>query len=171
VSDTLLAVLIGGSLTFAGGAFVEIVRNFSSSRREQRAREAARQERLDEIQRTTLLELQSALAEWMRAETRIDLADLATLGSHGKLYQVPKDVSDEEFETTRRLMYLTERVRDDKLRSMLTDLRTWGTSQEVERLNPRPPATKQSVEQTMFELGNRGTLVQAQLGIALRSLL
>jgi hypothetical protein len=171
VSDTLLAVLIGGALTFAGGAFVEIVRNISSSRREQRARDAARQDRLDEVQRSTLLELQSALAEWMRAETRIDLADLATLASHGKLFLLPEELSDTAFETGRRLMYLTERVRDDELRAMLNDLRSWGAIQEIERLNPRHPATEKSVDGQMTDLGNRGAIVQTRLGTALRSLL
>ena len=171
MSDTLLAVLIGGSLTFAGGAFVEIVRNFSSSKREQRAREATRQDRLDEIQRTTLLELQSRLVEWMRAEVKIDMADLATLRSHGQLFLLPDDLSDGSMEAGRRLMYLTERVRDDGLRAMLHDLRSLGAKHEVERLIPPGAATEESIDQAVRDLSFRGAEVQRGLGIALRALL
>lgn len=143
----------------------------AASSAEAAARAEGRQDRLDEIQRATLLELQEALAEWMRAETKIHLADIDSLKKHGKLFLLPDGIADEEFAAGRRFIYLTERVRDDGLRTALTGLRAKGAELEARRAILHEAATVESTEQDMFGLGEAGVAVSQQLGVVLRTFL
>jgi len=170
VSETLLAVLIGGLLTFAGGAFVEIVRNLWVSRRDKEAREAARQAQLDEIQRGALLDLQEKLIEWFAAVSKQRSArrrQLRATGHVGRLGSVAEDA----VMATRKLAYLTERVRDDTLRARLTELRATESLFMTVWLADSDLITEQSLDAQDNEIARLVAAVAEQLGAALRGFL
>lgn len=135
------------------------------------AREEVRQDRLDEIQRANLLDLQQRFNEWLRAIVKIHLADRKTLIDRGKLYQLPDDVSLEEFETGRRAMYLIERVRDDELRSKLRAFRSDAAANEVSHLANRADLTAERLDAEWAKFTEFAADVQDDIGRVLRRLL
>lgn len=117
-------MIVGGALAIVGGWVSEILRARFVSASEQEARDAALRERLDTIQRDTLLDLQERLGDWMRALGQLHYSDVISLREVGELRASPENVGDSEFESGRRVMFLTERVKDDKLREMLRHFRS-----------------------------------------------
>lgn len=99
---------MGGSLTLVGVIATEIIRAI----REHFAREAARHRRRDDFQRTTLLEAQDALVEWMRATRSL------TMGSR-LLASDPGPLEQEEELARGRISVLRERILDGEARSHL----------------------------------------------------
>lgn len=133
-----------------------------------RVREEARQDKLDEIQRSNLLELQERLQEWTRAEAEIHLADRSALTEHGKVLQLPPGLSDNEFERGRRLMFLTERVRDDDLRENLKALRSQAARDATLRNRQGEDLTVERLDYEFAELMNEGIAVTQHVGLVLR---
>jgi hypothetical protein len=172
--DSVTAGVIGVAGAIAGYSF-RVIEGWLRARwdrdREREARREVTQSRLDDIQRQNLLDIQERLAEWMRAQTQVFLADSDTLRTTGRLRQLPKGVSDVDVETGRRLMYLTERVRDDDLRAMLTGLRQRGAEREAYHAVYHESVTGASIEATWFELVNMADAVQTRVGAVLRSFL
>ncbi|MGD0863342.1 MAG: hypothetical protein ABSA21_11375 [Candidatus Limnocylindrales bacterium] len=173
MSETLLAVVIGGALTFAGGAFVEVLRNRSSTSREKTAREDARKDRLDEIQRATLLELQDQLPDWIeavskRAAARRAMARGEPSGHPGKAL-VGALVMDPEGRTIRHSRILTERIRDDALRVELVALQETATGDETRWVIQA--VTEEDIIADFRDLSIAWGKAQSHLGVVLRSFL
>lgn len=165
IAGVILASLLAGIF----GTLSALAAGHQSSSADTAARAETRQDRLDEIQRTTLLEIQERLTEWMRAETKVYMADLATLKEHGRVFLLPDDVSQESFMTGRRLMYLTDRVRDDALRESLIALRS--DAARIEVTTHIDTVTIESLKLNYSELFDDFRSVQSQLGLVLRTYL
>ena len=170
MNETLLAVLLGGVLTFTGGAFVEVIRNFSSARRERAARDAARKDRLDEIQRVNLLELQERLTEWMRCQAKIALECEQQFQDNGELGLLPEALDAEWLDTGRRLLYLTERGKDDSLRNRLSLLRKRASEHTVARVVD-PTVNNKTIDDQQREMATLFDSAATGLGLVLRSYL
>ena len=172
--DPVTAAVIGVGGAIAGYSF-RVFEGWLRARwdrdREREARREATQGRLDDIQRQNLLDLQERLAEWMGAQAHVLMADRDTLRKTGRLHQLPNGVSDAEFATGRRLMYLTERVRDDDLRAMLTGLRQRAAEREAYNAVYHESVTEASIEATLSELIKMADAVQTRVGTVLRSFL
>lgn len=107
MSETLQAVIVGGSLTLVGVIATEIIRAI----REHFAREAAGHRRRDDFQRRTLLEAQEALVEWMRATRSLPMGSRFPASDPGPF---------EQAELARgRISVLRERILDGEARSHL----------------------------------------------------
>jgi hypothetical protein len=169
--DTFWSVLLGGALAIAGGALTEVLRSRSASQREEASRTSARQGELDKIQRDTLLDLQAALTEWVRAVVLVAGADIKSLRETGKLHQLPEGLSDAEFHTGRRLMYLTERVRDDALRGSLAELRSMAAAMETARAIEHREVTLERLDSEQREFVMASQRVHSLLGVGLRRFL
>lgn len=123
---SLVGAFIGGRISARGAhdAAVTAAGLASAARRE------ARQDHRDDMQRDTLLILQEALTEWMRAITRIYLEDIERFRTTGARGMVSGPLDEDSRVLGAKFMYLTERVRDDGLRALLTDLRSRGNGLE-----------------------------------------
>lgn len=108
MGDSLIGVLVGGFLTLGGLFLTELFRYL----RERGAREAGRRRRRDDFQRTTLLEAQKALVDWIQA-TR----DLPAGGS--RFLAADQEPFDREVLARQKLTILRERLLDDEARSLL----------------------------------------------------
>lgn len=78
-------------------------------------------------------------------------------------------VSDEVFHAGRRLMNLTERVADERVRLLLSELSGFGAFLEITRLPRKDSLTQDELDQQFGELVARGETVQDALGQLLRS--
>jgi hypothetical protein len=108
-----------GALAGLGGAIVTAV---ITSTRERTLRKeerlAAKEDRRDKYQRDTLLALQEALTDLMRANTQTYLADKRAHRVSGEWHEMalPNDIDEKVRETHRLTTLLTERVLDDEVR-------------------------------------------------------
>ncbi len=171
VSEGLIGVIIGGVLVTVSSVVVALIQADRAAALDQQKRLDDRRIGSDAFQRDTLLDLQERLAEWMRTLGQIHIADSRTLKEKGKLFQLPEGVSDANFDTGRRLMYLTDRVRDDDLRRALTDLRANAARGEAWRAVDHENMTIETLERDFVALVVEGDAVQMRLGEILRSYL
>ena len=107
MGDALIGVLVGGFLTLGGLFLTELFRYL----RERGAREAGRRRRRDDFQRTTLLEAQEALVDWIQA-TR-------NLPGGSRFLAADQEPFDREELARQKLTILRERLLDDEARSLL----------------------------------------------------
>ncbi|MFN8620615.1 MAG: hypothetical protein U0869_07740 [Chloroflexota bacterium] len=168
LSDTLWAVIIGGALTLVATTGAEILRNRSAADREGAARREARQDRLDEIQRTNLLDLQEALQAWGRAIVKVIMTDRAIFTQTGHLTQLPENLNQEAFDTGVRFMWLTERVRDDSLRQVLEDVRALDSGIQARRAVYADEVTLLSIDADERALMDALSKAQQAVGTELR---
>ena len=77
---------------------------------------ADRQQRRNDFQRETLLELQTAVADRVRAFGKMYHFDTQTMNKGGEYTQLPARMSEEDFVTSPRLNSIVERVLDDDVR-------------------------------------------------------
>jgi hypothetical protein len=128
VDAASLAVIIGPITTLLSGVAGywlagrnDEARDRRAMSREESARRAALADRLEEdrhtFQRDTLLELQDELQSLARITTRILLQDEKTVREHGRIYQLPEGLSDEEFQAFTAVQRTWVRVLDPELRS------------------------------------------------------
>jgi hypothetical protein len=171
VPETFWSVVLGGVLAIAGGAVTEVIRSRSVSSREAAARAAERAERLDSIQRDTLLALQEALGTFARAYGQVHHADYMTLRDRGELFLLPPDLSDSMFEAGRQLSYLAERVRDDGLRAILERLRGLEAEIEVRHIMDRADLSIEDMDRDMGAFAEVAKEANERLGRELRRFL
>lgn len=163
----VVGAVIAGLVNIGG----ELLRGWQSSKLDNQKRHDDRRIRLDEIQRTNLLDLQTALAGWLRAEGRLHGFDVMALRAGGTLTQVPQDVNQEHYDSGRRLALLTERVKDDTLRSMLLDLRGQGSSQDAMRAIRHREITEAELDADLNALMATARKADDRLGGVLRGYL
>lgn len=168
MSDTILAVLVGGAIATVAPIVVEWLRGQREAGLDAAKRGNDRQIERDRIQRDTLLELQPAFTEWLRAIVLIANQDRRTLEERGQLFQLPEGMSDAAFESGRRLIYLTNRVRDDELRGLLGELRSRAASMEAGNAVFHGDVTTSTLRQQAEELIRQGSVVQDKIGEVLR---
>jgi len=125
MGDALIGVLVGGFLTLAGLFLTELFRYL----RERGAREAGRRRRRDDFQRTTLLEAQEALVDWIQA-TR-------NLPGGSRFLAADQEPFDREELARQRLTVLRERLLDDEARRSRPERRP-GKPQIDDRGLPSP---------------------------------
>jgi hypothetical protein len=174
ISAALLAGVFGAAAALvssraAASTSRDVAQAAAAAARLERAE--AHQAKLDDIQRDTLLALQERLAEWMRAAGKAHVVDARTLRAGPGLTQGDPNVSEEEMMTGRRLMYLTERVRDDQLRKALSDLRAHAAGIEADKLALRDKLTLEWEDTKFNELVLEGDEVLEKLGVTLRTFL
>src|SRR5215813_12971672 len=115
VAGTLAGTIVG----IIGAIVVERIRTSDAKK----AREEVRQQERDDFQRTTLLELQEVLGQYVRAVGKVRVHDERAKAATGQWHrtQLPADVSSKAFESGRRARQFVLRVRDDCHRSGKTD--------------------------------------------------
>lgn len=111
----VLGTIIAGLAGIMAGVWVERVKISDAKA----AREQARQERQNELQRATLIEFQEVLGPYVRTLGKIHLENRRrqadeTLTTPAPL--LPEGLSEAAFEESRRLRQLALRIRDDDLR-------------------------------------------------------
>lgn len=127
----------------------------------------SRDERRDEFQRATLLELQEAMADLVRAAGEIQHFDTMQLRTTGQRTQLPEGMSDRDFQARRRLSLLRERVLDDELRQLVEDLAA--ATLEIEKVTWMRGSETAS-EQRMLVAAAVLDRANARLGVVLRDL-
>ena len=168
MSDTILAVLVGGAIATIAPIVVELLRGIREARLDAAKRANDRQIEHDRIQRDTLLELQPAFTEWLRAVVLIAHQDRQTLEDRGQLFLLPEGMSEAAFASGRRLIFLTQRVRDDELRGMLDELRGMASRFEAANAVYHDDVTVAELKLQGDELIRRGAAVQDRIGEVLR---
>jgi len=120
-----ITTLLGGLGGYWLAGRNDDARDRRAADREAAARRAALAERLEEdrhtFQRGTLLELQDELQKLARTTTRILLQDMKTLKELGKLYQLPPELNDEQFQIRVSVERLQVRTLDAVLRQAVSD--------------------------------------------------
>jgi hypothetical protein len=106
-----VGVVVGGLLTGIVSIAAEWLRGKHESNLDSAKRTDDRRLAREAFQRENLLAIQERLAEWMRAETKLNIHDRATVEASGTITLAPRGLSDEIFETQRHLVYLVERGR------------------------------------------------------------
>lgn len=171
MTDTILAVIVGGAIATIAPIIVEILRGKRESDVDRQKRADDRLIERSRIQRETLLELQERLNEFMRGSAAVHLADVDTIRRTGKLHRLPPGTDEQAFEAGRRFMFLTERVLDDELRAALTDLRSLEATLEVAKIMDRDAVDEDRLNRDFAALSERGRQVQETLGVELRKYL
>ncbi len=167
----LIGVLLGGAITGWFTVRAESVRADKEARLDREKREDNRQIDRDSFQRANLLELQEALAVWMRAEAVALMFDARTLREHGAITLLPEPMSDDIFESGRQLGYRVQRVKDDGLREALGAVSGHAASIQAARAVYHEQVTAEGLDAEMDNLGRHYAHVQEQLGKTLRAYL
>jgi hypothetical protein len=152
IAGAIVGSLASVLTTFLTGANTRKLQSHSDS--------LLRLERFREFQRTTLLELQEALALNMRLVGRGHLEDLDSYHKNPQPTAWPKlsDALDQEIaQSNRRLSLLMERIANDDLRKLIKDLRPMMSdvlmARSAEESRVRFMATMAPFEKVMEELG------------------
>jgi hypothetical protein len=164
----VIGVIVGGLITSSVTLGAEIVRGRNAASLDRKKRDDDRQLARDAFQRETLLALQEALNRWMRAVAQMSMWDTRSLREQGRLVLLPEDLNTEVFEAGIRMMFLTERVTDDDLREVLSELRSTEATMQARRAVLHGRATEATVESEFQDLMSQGAVVQRALGAVLR---
>ena len=167
----LIGVVVGGLITGIVSLGAEYLRGKQDADLDGKKRQDDRRIKLDDIQRSTLLELQERYAEWKRAVGKMQSFDMMTLRKHGGLTQMPEDLSQELFHASRRVMYLVDRVKDDELRNGLRAVTARATEMDVRHAIVGGTITEAELDADFFALVEQGNAADERLGEALRSYL
>lgn len=132
-----------------------------------RAARKDRAERRREFERTTLLELQEAMANLARAAGEIHHFDSMQLRNTGQRTQVPREMDEREFQARRRLAMLRERVLDDELRRLVGEFADATVAVEKVALMRGPEAESDARMMDAIAVQDRA---YARLGVVLRGL-
>jgi hypothetical protein len=110
--------IAGAGLGLAGGIAVERIRSTDA----RTARDAARQQQLDDFQRETLIAFQEVIGRYARANGRAWHHDEMEFKRTGKWMStlLGEDINRELFEASRDARQLVQRVRDDEVRAKFT---------------------------------------------------
>ena len=116
-------------LGFLVSGLLEWWRDGRAKEREERARLALKESQIEErrakFQRDTLLELQIALSELVRASAKAHLHEMAAFKETGEWHKnlLPATLDEEFLEAMGRTAVLGERVNDDATRAAVEDIR------------------------------------------------
>lgn len=164
-----IGVVIGGLVTGVVTLLAAKVQADAAASLDSAKRRDDRQLERDAFQRENLLELQDALNRWIRAVNALHAADRRSLRETGSPVSLfPDGLSEAEFDSGRRLMYLTERVVDDDLRSRLRALRELVGTQFVHRAVRSDRFTASALNDAAEALADDATDAQERLGDVLR---
>ena len=158
----LIPILVGGALTLIGGAGSEWLRDGRVRAREESARRAARQEQRDDFQRTTLIELQDSLQNYVRGIGAAVHFDEMSQRQHGRQTQLPHELSDQIHQAQVLTSKLATRVDDGEIRSLVSECISKGTDAVL------PGLGRQSNDAS--EMGAIAHLAQEQMGAQIRNL-
>lgn len=149
VAGTLAGTIVG----IVGTIVVERIRISDAKK----AREDIRQQERDDFQRTTLLELQEVLGQYVRAvgEVRVHDERAKTATGQWDRTQLPGDVSSKAFESGRRARQLVLRVRDDILRERFDAFYKQAIGVELLDPNCDPEMQMVSFRERLRELEDR----------------
>lgn len=124
----LVPLVAGGALTLIGGAGTEWLRNRRASSQATSERKESRQERCDDLERQTLLELQDSLQAYVRGIAKVCLFDEKTQREHGQQFQIPDGLDDGLHAAQVLTIKLATRVSDDEIRSLINEVIEEGTA-------------------------------------------
>ena len=124
----LVPIVAGGVLTLVGGAGTEWLRDRRASIRNRQERSEARQERRDDLQRDTMIELQDAVQRYVRAAGAITHFDEMAMRDGGTQTLVPEEMNTELHSSQVLMTKLATRVRDDEVRGWIKALLGEGTT-------------------------------------------
>jgi hypothetical protein len=158
----LVPIVVGGALTLVGGAGTEWLRDRRSSARSREDRQETRQERRDDLQRETMIDLQDAVQRYVRAVGAIVHFDEMTIRKHGTQTQMPDEMSDELNAAQVLALKLVTRVRDVELRRWVKEMIGEGTTAVL-------PGVEQPREHQKA-MGHLSESIQERLGEYIRSL-
>lgn len=160
--SSLVPIVVGGALTLLGGAGTEWLRDRRATSEGARDREMARQERRDELERQTLVELQDALQAYVRGVAKAAHFDEMNQRDRGMQFLLPDALSDEIHAAQVMTAKLASRVTDAEIRDGIDKVIEEGTATIIP--NPERP-------QEHFEaMGRIATAVQARIGARIRDL-
>lgn len=134
VGEAFRGVILGAIVAGSVSIGAQWLKGEQDARLDSMKRADDRQIESDRLQRDTLLELQERLTEWMREVALLDHQDAKIVDAVGHITQSGAGASEGEFTIGRRMMYLTERVKDDDLRNRLRALRKAHTDSEMYRI-------------------------------------
>lgn len=166
--NTFWGVVLGGLIATAAPVVVEWLRGKREAALDAAKRASDRKIESDRLQRDTLLELQERMTEWMRETALADHEDRAILAKVGQITQRAEGSGEAEFTIGRRMMYLTERVKDDHLRTQLAGLRKAHTASEMYRLANHDSVTVGWLEDDILARTRQFSQVAEELGEVLR---
>jgi hypothetical protein len=158
-----VGVLAGGLITGIVTIRAESIRADKVAALDSAKRQDDRQLKRDDIQRQTLLDLQEAVGAWMRVQMQIEHADVIAIRETGRFGRHGDELGAAQLSSTQRLVYLTERVKDDALRERLNNLRTLGM--------PFAPKDEAEVVAASRRLTTAGAATMEHLGSVLRTYL
>jgi hypothetical protein len=158
----LVPLVIGGALTLTGGAVTEWLRDRRASSRIAKERQEARQERRDELERQTLVELQDSLQAYVRGIARVCLFDEKTQREQGQYFQTPEDLSNDLHAAQVLTAKLATRVSDDEIRGWIDEVIKEGTAAVF------PPLDEP--KKHWEEMGRISIRAQEKIGLRIRSL-
>jgi hypothetical protein len=161
VSD-LAPIVVGGALTLIGGAGTEWLRDRRATSRGAKDREEVRQERRDDLERQTLIELQDALQGYVRGVAKAVHFDEMNQRQQGRQFLLPDGLSDEIHAAQMMTAKLTSRVADEEIRDWIGDV----IEQGIAATMPNPDHSRGHFE----AMGGVATLAQAKIGARIRDL-
>lgn len=158
----LVPLVVGGALALVGGAGTEWLRDRRAWSQATSERREIRQERRDDLERQTLIELQDSLQAYVRGIAKVRLFDEKTQREHGQQFQIP-DGLDAELNAGQVLtIKLATRVADDEIRRLIDEVIQHGTATVI----PHPEEPQRHWE----EMGRIYERAQEKLGQRIRSL-
>ena len=133
------------------------------NRRETRRAQLA--ERSAEFQRTTLLDLQEAIQDLLRASGSIIHADTMSFRTTGewRRQKLPEGLSEAQFEANRKCILLTVRVRNDEIRNLAHTFR-------IVVLDASNSLNEQTANNEMLIAGENSERLHKLIGEQLRKL-
>lgn len=158
----LVPLVLGGALTLIGGAGTEWLRDRRASSQATSERKESRQERRDDLERETLVELQDSLQAYVRGIARTCLFDEKTQREHGRQFQIPDNLDGELHAAQVLTMKLATRVSDDEIRRWIDEVISEGTAAVL----PGADESRRHWE----EMGRISRLAQEKIGRRIRSL-
>lgn len=124
----LVPLVAGGALTLIGGAGTEWLRDRRASSQATKERREVRQERRDDLERETLVELQDSLYAFVRGIAKVRLFDEKTEREQGQQFQVPDGLDTELNDGQVLTIKLATRVADDEIRRLVDETIKHGTA-------------------------------------------
>lgn len=164
-----VGVIVGGLITATVSIGGELIRGWQGSSLDKDKRANDRWIERMRIQRDTLLEIQVRLTDWFEAIRQKGYTAILSMQLHGEVGHGKAKVSATFDESTARLRYLVDRVRDDTLRASLKSLRDHVAAFEADYLADDP--TFEAITSEMGEIENAYDEARDDLGEVLREYL
>jgi hypothetical protein len=121
-----------------------------------------RQERRDDLERQTLIELQDSLQAYVRGIAKVCLFDEKTQREHGQQFQIPDGLDDGLHAAQVLTIKLATRVSDDEIRRWINEVIREGTAAVL----PHAEEPRRHWE----EMGRISIRAQEKIGLRIRGL-